>query len=143
MLEDPRQQQKVKSCQQKRCSRREKQQNRSSPPSPLREHLVNSRERDPRIAWLGVVGVSTPSTLSHMHHHSIKLFFFFFSLVSHIQHIEKPSIMLSAIAARTSRLQVSTFTSRRAAFSTLRPLRQQPSYQPPTTTPSQPENPHV
>ncbi|CAD0093553.1 unnamed protein product, partial [Aureobasidium mustum] len=45
--------------------------------------------------------------------------------------------MLSTLA-RTSRLQASR--SSRAAFSTLRPLRQQPTYQPPT--PSEPENPH-
>ncbi|KAG9512729.1 hypothetical protein KCV07_g9251, partial [Aureobasidium melanogenum] len=46
--------------------------------------------------------------------------------------------MLSTLA-RTSRLQASRSSSR-AAFSTLRPLRQQPTYQPPT--PSEPENPH-
>ncbi|KAH0363545.1 hypothetical protein KCU65_g7377, partial [Aureobasidium melanogenum] len=45
--------------------------------------------------------------------------------------------MLSTLA-RTSRLQASR--SSRAAFSTFRPLRQQPTYQPPT--PSEPENPH-
>ncbi|KAI4742695.1 hypothetical protein E4T50_06885 [Aureobasidium sp. EXF-12298] len=45
--------------------------------------------------------------------------------------------MLSTIA-RASRIQTSR--SSIAAFSTFRPLRQQPTYQPPT--PAEPDNPH-